>query len=166
MTSIANVLIATDFEEPSEAALVYARELARQFGATLHVLHVVDDITAQDVAIEGYMANLDELQEEREAQARAHLAAVVTDEDRAARHARTVIATSNAPALAIVTYAKDAGIDLIVVGTHGRHALAHFFLGSVAEKVVRLAPCPVLTVRRPEHDFIAPDAAAATATRA
>jgi universal stress protein A len=49
-------------------------------------------------------------------------------------------------------------IDLIVMGTHGRGALAHVVLGSVAERVVRLAPCPVLTVRNPEHEFVRPDA--------
>ena len=66
--------------------------------------------------------------------------------------------TSNAPALAIVEYAKGSDINLIVIGTHGRGGMAHLLLGSVAERVVRSAPCPVLTVRHPEREFVLPDA--------
>ena len=77
--------------------------------------------------------------------------------------ARPIIITSNTPALAIVGYARDARVDLIVMGTHGRGAMAHLLMGSVAERVVRTAPCPVLTVRHPEHDFVLPDALVAVA---
>jgi nucleotide-binding universal stress UspA family protein len=59
--------------------------------------------------------------------------------------------------MAIVDYAKDHDIGIIVMGTHGRGALANLVMGSVAERVVRLASCPVLTVRRPEHGFARPD---------
>jgi len=61
-----------------------------------------------------------------------------------------------APVLRIIEYARDESIDLIVIGTHGRGAAAHLLLGSVAEKVVRKAPCPVLTVRTGEHGFVHP----------
>ena len=74
---------------------------------------------------------------------------------------RAVLETSDHPADEIVQYAKAAGIDLIVMGTHGRGAMAHLLVGSVAETVVRTAPCPVLTVRHPEHEFVVPDAAEA-----
>ena len=60
------------------------------------------------------------------------------------------------PFLEIVRYAKDREIDLIVLGTHGRGGLAHVLLGSVAERVVRKSPCPVLTVRPTEHQFVMP----------
>jgi nucleotide-binding universal stress UspA family protein len=60
------------------------------------------------------------------------------------------------PFLEIVRYAQEGDIDLIVMGTHGRTGLAHALMGSVAEKVVRKAPCPVLTVRHPEHEFVKP----------
>ena len=63
-----------------------------------------------------------------------------------------------APAVAIADYARQHGIDLIVMGTHGRGAVAHVLLGNVAERVVRTAPCPVLTVRNQEHEFVLPDA--------
>jgi len=61
------------------------------------------------------------------------------------------VLTSNAPAQSIVSYAKDASTDLVIVGTDGRGGIEHFAIGSVAERVVRLAPCPVLTVRHPAH---------------
>jgi nucleotide-binding universal stress UspA family protein len=75
---------------------------------------------------------------------------------------RTVVA-SNAPALTIVNYAKETGVDLIVMGTHGRGPMAHLVMGSVAERVVRLAGCPVLVVRHPEHEFVLPDTLAVSA---
>ena len=66
----------------------------------------------------------------------------------------------------IADYAKKTGTDLILMGTHGRGMMGHLFMGSVAERVVRIAPCPVLTLRRPEHEFVLPDALqAVTATR-
>ena len=66
--------------------------------------------------------------------------------------------TSNVTAGTIVEYAESESADLIVMGTHGRGAVAHLLMGSVAERVVRIAPCPVLTVRHPEHEFVLPDA--------
>jgi nucleotide-binding universal stress UspA family protein len=63
----------------------------------------------------------------------------------------------------IVDYARNYDVDIIVMGTHGRGALAHLVMGSVAERVVRWAPCPVLTVREHEHDFVGPDALEAVA---
>jgi nucleotide-binding universal stress UspA family protein len=65
--------------------------------------------------------------------------------------------TSSSPAVAIVDYANDHNINLIVMGTNGRGVLEHFLMGSVAERVVRLAPCPVLTVRAREREFVRPD---------
>ena len=65
--------------------------------------------------------------------------------------------TSSSPAFAIIDYAREHGIDLVIMGTHGRGTLGHFLMGSVAERVVRLAPCPVLTIRQAERDFVHPD---------
>ena len=67
------------------------------------------------------------------------------------------VMTSGSPAFAIIDYANEQKIDLIVMGTHGRGTLGHFLMGSVAERVVRLAGCPVLTIRQPERDFVRPD---------
>ena len=79
-------------------------------------------------------------------------------------HAKPVVLTALGTPEAIVEYAKTHNIDIIVMGTHGRRALAHLLMGSVAERVVRTAPCPVLTVRHPEREFIAPDALVVVAT--
>jgi len=156
--TLKNVLVAIDFGEASETALAYGRELARMAGATLHVLHVVENVIAGAVGVEGYVTDFASLQREVEESARKQLDSMVTDEDRRTLAAKTVTKTSNSPALSIVSYARDAHIDLIIVGTHGRGGMAHLFMGSVAERVVRAAPCPVLTVRNPEHGFVLPDA--------
>jgi nucleotide-binding universal stress UspA family protein len=74
-----------------------------------------------------------------------------------------VVIVSNGPAVSIVNYAQETRADLIVMGTHGRGAMAHLLMGSVAERVVRLAPCPVLVVRHPEHEFVVPDTLAVAA---
>ena len=156
MIALKNILVATDFSKPSEPALEYGRELARTFGATLHVLHVLEWVPGYIVDA-GYVAFPD-LEKEIEDAARKELGDLVTDDDRRTLNAKTILRTFRSPAAAIAEYAKEAGIDLIVVGTHGRSALARVLLGSVAENVVRIAPCPVLTVRSPEHDFLLPDA--------
>lgn len=157
MILLKNILVATDFAEPSDAALGYGRDFARSYGSTLHVLHVADNVVGR-FAGEGSAAFLPNLQNDVERAARASLDGVVNDEDRTALHAKAVVVTSLSTAEAIVDYAHEHRIDLIVMGTHGRRALAHLLMGSVAERVVRTAPCPVLTVRSPEREFIVPDA--------
>jgi len=157
MIVLKNILVATDFGDASEAAPNYGRDLARTYGSTLHVLHAVDDVMVR-FAGEGTMTFLPHLQTEFENDARARIETLVTDEDRTQLHAKPVIITSVSPAETIVNYAKEHQIDLVVMGTHGRTAMAHLLMGSVAERVVRTAPCPVLTVRHPEHEFLVPDA--------
>jgi nucleotide-binding universal stress UspA family protein len=161
MIRIQNILVATDFSDTSQAALDYGREIARTFRATLHVLHVADSVYGQ-YAGESYSV-LPELQEEIEAAARKQLDHLLTDEDRTDLHAKPVLNTAfNAPA-AIVDYAAQHRIDLIVMGTQGRGVISRLLMGSVAERVVRTAPCPVLTVHHPEHEFLLPDALVAVA---
>ena len=163
MITLKHILVATDFSEPSDAALAYGRALARNFTATLHVLHVVGNVSAVVYGAEGYSASLPELQQGLEDSARKQLAALLVDNDAQPLPTRQVLTASNAPAVAIVEYAAREHIDLIVTGTHGRGAVAHLLMGSVAERVVRTAPCPVLTVRHPEHEFVLPDALVAVA---
>jgi nucleotide-binding universal stress UspA family protein len=162
MIRLNTILVATDFGESSEAALTYGRDLARGFDATLHVLHVVQNVYAQ-LGTEAYVSVLPDLQHDVEEAARIRLEGLLSEEDRAALHATPVIRTSGATASAIVEYANEAKIDLIITGTHGRGAVAHMLMGSVAERVVRTAPCPVLTVRHPEREFVLPDALVAVA---
>ena len=91
--------------------------------------------------------------------AREQVNAQLTADDRRNLRATAEVDTSDSPADAIVDYAKNANIDLIVQGTHGRQAIDRLLLGSVAERVVRSAPCHVLTVRHPERDFVTVGAA-------
>ena len=86
------------------------------------------------------------------------LNALITGDDRRTLSIVADVRTSLNAATGIVEYAKANAIDLIVTGSHGRGAVKHFLLGSVAERVVRMAPCPTLTVHASERDFIAPDA--------
>jgi nucleotide-binding universal stress UspA family protein len=158
MILLKQILVATDFSEPSEAALQYGRELARTFGAQLTVLHACENIAARAYGADGFVFAEPELQRDVEAAARKQMDALLTDEDRNVLKANSVVLTANSTAASIVNFARETSTDLIVMGTHGRGAVAHLLMGSVAERVVRTAPCPVLTVRHPEHDFVVPDA--------
>ena len=158
MIALKKVLVASDFSEPSDAALAYGRELARSFGAQLVVLHVVENLLTHVVGGDGYVLTDPDVQAAVEAEGKKRVDGLISDEDRLVLRAQGVIVTSNAPAFAIVDYAKSSAINLIVIGTHGRGAMAHLLMGSVAEHVVRIAPCPVLTVRHPEREFVLPDA--------
>jgi len=149
MIALKHVLVATDFGETSEAALLYGRSLAMKFGATLHVVHVADNIFTHAFGPES-SALLPTIQTDIEAAARQRLTELLMDSDRSGPPTRSMVLTASAPAFAIVDYATDNDIDLIVMGTHGRGLVGHVVMGSVAEKVVRTAFCPVLTVRNPE----------------
>ncbi|HOG28766.1 MAG TPA: universal stress protein [Vicinamibacterales bacterium] len=146
MLSLKTVLVPTDFSEASEAALRYGKAMAEAFGASLHLVHVMEDLLAQAWAAEVYVASMPQLREEIDKESRHRLAAMLTDEERRRYRVETALLAGN-PFVEIVRYAKARDVDLIVMGTHGRGPIAHMLLGSVAEKVVRKAPCPVLTVR-------------------
>jgi nucleotide-binding universal stress UspA family protein len=143
-----NILVPIDFEQTSEHALGYARDLAGKLGADLHVLHVVNDLFALSAGTEGTLTEMPQLQKRIEENARERIGDLITEEHRTAG-VKAVIVTSSMPANAIVTYARDNRIDLIVMGSHGRGAAPASMIGSVAERVVRTAPCPVLTLRNP-----------------
>ena len=155
MPTIKKVLFATDFSEASDAALEYATAMAGAFHATLHVLHVLEDLAAHAWTTEVYVAALPGVHEEMERQARERLDQIFDPDERARLQVQTALRVGS-PFVEIVRYARDEKMDLIVMGTHGRGAIAHMLLGSVAERVVRKAPCPVLTVRQPEHEFVMP----------
>ena len=163
MVTLKNILVPTDFGEAADAALMYARELAGRFGATLHVIHVAENIFLKAYGAETYGPLAADMQRDLEEAARKQLDELLTDSDGSGPPTKRAILTSGSPSFTIVEYANDNAIDLIVMGTHGRGALAHLVMGSVAERVVRLAPCPVLTVRHPEHEFVRPDTLATVA---
>lgn len=166
MITLTNILVATDFSEASDAALAYGRALARRFKATLHVVHIVGDMSSAVYGIEGFASSMPQFQQDIESAAGRQLDELLVDNDEPPLPTRRVLLTSHAPAMAIVEYAARERIDLIVTGTHGRGAVAHLLVGSVAERVVRTASCPVLTVRHPEREFVRPDAVVAAAATA
>lgn len=163
MIALKKILVATDFSEPSEAALAYGRQLARSLGGQLVVLHVVPNMLTAAVGADGFGFTDPGLQTSVDAAGQRRVDELISVEDRTLLRATGVVVTSNATAVAIVEYAKDNDVNLIVIGTHGRGAMAHLLLGSIAERVVRIAPCPVLTVRHPEREFVLPDALVAVA---
>ena len=158
MIALKNILVATDFGEAADVAFMYGRTLARSFGATLHVLHVTPDVYQTAFAAETFTTSSPDLQNQIDEDARRRLTELLIDNDGSSPAMQSELVMSNSPGLAIVEFAKHKGIDMIVMGTHGRGPLAHLMMGNVAERVVRLAPCPVLTVRHPEHEFVHPDA--------
>jgi nucleotide-binding universal stress UspA family protein len=125
--------------------------MAERFGAEVHVLYVVPDPTPQDWAVGATALVVSDLLEKWRGAAEERLEAIALDGVETLRAIRVGHAF-----VEIVRYATDNAIDMIVMGTHGRGPVKHLLLGSVAEKVVRKAPCPVLTVRQPGHTFVMP----------
>lgn len=153
MIAIKRILVPHDFSETSEAAVRYGAALARTFGAKLHLLHVSEK-ERTDVETE-FPLGLEGTQEDA---SRERLLKIMSPQQ-LTELAPELSLRPGTPHAEIVRYAKDHDIDLIVMGTHGRGFVAHAVMGSVAEKVVRHAPCPVLTVRHPQHEFVVPDEA-------
>ena len=156
MIQLNKILFATDFSESADRAKLMACEFAAQFGAELHLLHVIHD-AAVDVpefgmglSFPSFVDNVSGKRHELKEKALSRLSAEVDDSWR--KQHRVVLGTRfGKEFLEIIRYARDNEIDLIVVGSHGRTGLTHALLGSVAEKLVRKAPCPVLTVRQPKQ---------------
>jgi universal stress protein A len=154
MVPIRRILFPTDFSKPADHAWPFALQFAQQFGAEVHLLHVV---APPPHITEAYAAHFDP----------ERFAAVLTAEanaalDRFVREAKDGNIASRTEVRIgvdfheIIEYARTHQIDLIIMATHGRTGLAHALVGSVAEKVVRRAPCPVLTVKHPAMKFEMP----------
>ena len=154
MIQLQKILAAVDFSAHTGIVLRYASELAKAFRAEVLLCHVIaraDALSQLPPTGEGYFpANYEDLQRQvaQQESEKALRAAGISG-------ARTAI-VAGTPFVEIVQLARAEGTDLIIIGTHGRGAVAHALLGSVAEKVVRKAPCPVLTVRQGEHEFVTP----------
>ena len=143
----ARILVPTDFSPPSAAALGLAKALAAQFGASIHLVHVLQDPYATTAfATEAYGYVPSGLKESWQREAQIQLDALLPPEEQAQFRVVTNVIFGK-PAAAIVEYEREHAMNLIVMGTHGRGVVAHLLLGSVAERVVRTAECPVLTVR-------------------
>jgi nucleotide-binding universal stress UspA family protein len=141
VVNIQHILVPLDFSADAEQALDAAMELAKQFQARLTLIHVIQLPVVTEVDLSGYYADIESSarQEMENYQKRVAAAGLAAD----------VLLESGAPFRQIVDAAKTRQADLIVMGTHGRTGMQHLLIGSVAERVVRLAPCPVMVMR---HD--------------
>lgn len=152
MMKLERILFATDFSPYADEARQYACELADRFHAELHVLSVIDDIYlavpdfGMGLAFPAFVENLPARREKMELETMKLLSDQMSSDFE--KNNRVVIATRfGSPFLEIIRYAREHFIDMIVMGTHGRTGLKHMVIGSIAEKVVRKAGCPVLTIR-------------------
>ena len=154
--SIRRILFPTDFSEPAKQAQKYAMALADRFGAELHLLHVVPEnpMPFPDSATSWTLSTTDQKWQVDDAEKRL-LHSLGPDWPEECRTVRTAVIGNAVEE--IVKYAKEHEIGMIVIGTHGRTGLSHLLLGSVAEKLVRLATCPVLTVHPQGHQFLIDD---------
>jgi nucleotide-binding universal stress UspA family protein len=153
---IKKILCPTDFSENSEHALQYALTLATLSQAELRLFHVVEPITyPQSTQLFEPVLDEVELMMKMEAAFQTQLEDQVSAlKDEYPKITGKLVKGNTF--LEIIRVARDDDVDMIVMGTHGRTGLAHVLIGSVAEKVVREAPCPVLTVKHPEHEFVKP----------
>lgn len=156
MITINNILCPIDYSVYSEKALSYAIELATRFQSKLYLLHVLDirflDVNNPELP---YIPPANIVNEETTNMLKSRLLKSVNEETQGKISVEAIV-VQGVPFAEIIRAAKDYNADLIVIGTHGRTGLAHAVMGSVAEKVVRKSPCPVLTIRHPEHDFVMP----------
>jgi nucleotide-binding universal stress UspA family protein len=148
------ILLPTDFSTYSAAATKYACELATRFDAELHVLHTLE-VHLSSTPDFGMGLDLPRYVKESRSAAEKALAGVLDPQWSAGRKVVQAV-VEGSPKVEIVRYARQHDIDVIVLATHGRSGLAHVLIGSVAENVVRTAPCPVLTVRPEGHQFVMP----------
>ena len=141
---ITRILVPTDFSRGSREALAYADTLRRQTGARLFVVHVLEDPTVTGIWPEMYVPDLPDVRRGLVGFAHKSLAA----ETRRLQLSDVTTEVAIGPAATtIAAIAERLNCDLIVMGTHGRGGLSHLVLGSVAERVLRIAHCPVLAVR-------------------
>ncbi|MBI5025171.1 MAG: universal stress protein [Nitrospirae bacterium] len=146
---VEKILFPTDFSEGSYNALPYAVDLAKHYNAKLYILHVIYDVAK---ATGWYVPHIpmEELYKDMAAGAQKEMEKCCMEETRGFKNVEKII-SRGIPHDEIIKFAKEKNIDMIVIGTHGRSGLDRIIFGSTAEKVVRGAPCPVMTVRLPEH---------------
>jgi len=153
MAEIKKILLATDFSENSKWALTYALSFVKKYEATLYILHVIQQPTyplgmyaeISFDAMDKFNRNISEATEKE-------MKKLCETELEGVKNYQSMV-VSGTPFLEIIRTAKEKEVDLIVVGTHGRTGLDHILFGSTAEKVVRQAPCPVLSVRLPGKEY-------------
>ena len=177
---IRRICVPSDFSRAAEHAIHYGAALAHEHGAELYLFHVLQDFenailhpdfTSSGEQARAFFNELEQTGEAGEADESTVTPPPILVSVKEATHQQfdslkekwweglTIHRAMRygQPAEEICRYASAQEIDLLVMGTHGRTGLKHLILGSVAERVVRMSPCPVLTVRHPEHDFLLAD---------
>ena len=164
--TIKNVLVPTDFSAGAQEAVRYAYDLASAVGATLHIVHVLENPFAPGAFMEMYTPPSPEYFVDMERQAEEKLRGLLTTEQRARVHA--VLTTRlGVPASEILDrIQEEPKIDLVVMATHGRGGVARFVMGSVTDKIIRSAPCPVVTMREHPHPRASQEAKASAGASA
>ncbi len=146
MIEIRTILAPTDFSKHAEVAVRYACAMAERFGSRLHLLHVLSDV--MPVGPDPMLAPVLPPEYYKESEQSCYTALGTLLQPSWPRPASVETAVRwGAPVEVIVDHARKQAIDLIVIATHGRTGLGHVLLGSVAERIVRESPCPVLTIR-------------------
>ena len=148
------LLLPTDFSDCSAEAARVARLLAERFGSRIVVLHILDEPAALDPMFRGDVP-LELLRSRMEQFAQESMDAFLAAHFSGFENVDTMLA-AGIPYREIIKKARECGAGLIVIGTHGRTGVEHVIFGSTAEKVVRIAPCPVLSVRMGDKEFVRP----------
>jgi nucleotide-binding universal stress UspA family protein len=146
------LLVPTDFSESAHHALTYGTSFAREYKAHLVLLHVVENLTV-GYASDLFPVPMAEVFQEISGYARAELAKLAAEVREKGVEVEDQVVQGK-PSAEIVRFAEENAIDMIVLGTHGKGMLDQALFGSTTERVVRRAPCPVLTVRLTEHEFV------------
>jgi len=146
---VERILFPTDFSEGSIHALHYAVDLKKHYNATLYILHVVFDIT-KAAGVHVPHVSYGEIYKEMNQWATAEMEKCCIEETRGLENIEKRV-VQGIPWEEIVRFADDEKMDMIVMGTYGRSGIERLIFGNTAERVVRRAPCPVLTVKVPAH---------------
>lgn len=152
MIKLKRVLVPTDFSDSARHAFTYGVSFAKEYGAELHLLHVVENITV-GYASDLFPVPMAEVFQEISGYAKAELGKL-GEEARGRGVTAHEHVIQGKPSSEIVRFAAENAVDMIVLGTHGKGMLDQALFGSTTERVVRRAPCPVLTVRTAEHEFV------------
>jgi nucleotide-binding universal stress UspA family protein len=149
------ILCPVDFSEVTAELLRYATDIAARFEAELHLFHVIPNLNYFS-PYESFLTpeNLVAIERNIEKEVQQDFNKVAKQIDPAIPVVRVI--KTGVTFVEIIDYIREAGIDLVVMGTHGRSGVEHILIGSVAEKVVRKSPCPVLTIRPESHKFKMP----------
>jgi len=154
MLAIKQILLPIDFSEFSKISLPYAIDLAKKFKSDIHIIHVFDE----NILDPYYFSNPKSSQEffqHVQNDFQKTIDSLIEDFDTEGINIIPILANGT-PFVEIIRYSKKEKIDLIIISTHGRSGLSQMLIGGTAEKIIRKAPCPVLTVRHPEFEFEMP----------